>query len=306
MPCYYPRKGYRSATLTQNGKRKIVFSPQEGYSDLPMEIPCGQCIGCRLERSRQWAVRCMHEASLHDDNCFITLTYDPEHVPFDFGLRKSHFQKFMKRLRKHFEGKRIRYYHCGEYGEENLRPHYHALLFGLDFDDKVIYSEREGVRLYFSQLLCDIWGKGLCTVGDVTFESASYVARYVLKKVNGDKAETHYRRVDPETGEEFQVLPEYTTMSRRPGIGYDWLKKYKTDCYPSDFIISRGMKMKPPKFYDRKTEEEGLLDEMEPIKKARRAYAARNRENNCLVRLEQREKVKLAQMKFLKRNLDGD
>ena len=151
MACYHPMQGYRSAEVTKNGKRKIVFSPQKGYIDLPVKVACGQCIGCRLERSRQWAIRCVNEASLYRGNCFITLTYSDEYLPQNKSLDKRDFQLFMKRLRKEFSSERIRYFHCGEYGcsckvcglsaklcrrvgcgsfVEGLgRPHYHALFF---------------------------------------------------------------------------------------------------------------------------------------------------------------------------------
>ena len=116
MPCYSPIKGYRSKVLSPNGKRTIVFKPNLGFVDLPVLVPCGQCCGCRLERSRQWAIRCTHEASLHENNCFITLTFNDDNLPSDKSLDVRHFQLFMKRLRKQF-GSNIRYYHCGEYGE---------------------------------------------------------------------------------------------------------------------------------------------------------------------------------------------
>ena len=131
MPCYTPLKGWRSQERTESGKRAITFRLREGYADMPVDVPCGQCIGCRLERSRQWAVRCMHEASLYENNCFITLTYNEDHIPSDGSLKKDHFQKFMKRLRKKF-GAGIRFFHCGEYGAELSRPHYHAILFNFD------------------------------------------------------------------------------------------------------------------------------------------------------------------------------
>ena len=117
MACYTPLKGYRSTELTKNGKRKIVFNRNHGFADLPVTVPCGQCIGCRLERSRQWAIRCTHEASLWEKNCFITLTYNDENLPKDGSLDVTHFQKFMKRLRKK-HGAGIRFYHCGEYGDK--------------------------------------------------------------------------------------------------------------------------------------------------------------------------------------------
>ena len=208
---------------------------------MPVEFACGQCIGCRLERSRQWAIRCVHEASLYEDNCFITLTYDNEHLPFDRSLCLDHFQKFMKRLRFKFKPRVIRFFHCGEYGENLGRPHYHACLFNFDFEDKKLFREKYGVRLYVSEILQELWPFGFSTVGNVTFESAAYVARYVTKKITGDFAEAHYEG----------LKPEYVTMSRRPGIGTDWFKKFKSDVFPSDEVILRGKKLRAPKFYDR-------------------------------------------------------
>ena len=195
-----------------------------------LELPCGQCIGCRLERSRQWAMRCVHEASMHDDNCFITLTYNPENLPPDCGLIKSDFQKFMKRYRRAFPGKEIRFYHCGEYGDANNRPHYHAVIFGHNFDDWMyLFDSPSGEPIYTSPTLERIWGHGFVTVGSVTFESAAYVARYVMKKINGPLKEKidektdlkHYERVNAFTGEIIEVMPEYSTMSRRPS-DRDW------------------------------------------------------------------------------------
>ncbi len=182
MPCYHPVTGYRSRVTSKNGKRPLVFSTTEGYPDLRVEIPCGRCIGCRLEYSRQWAMRCMHEASLYDNNCSITLTYDNENLPNDFSLNKRHFQLFMKSLRKKYAPKKIRFYHCGEYGEENYRPHYHAIIFNHNFTDLDVLPSSSNNTLYTSPTLTDIWGKGLTQVGTVTFESAAYVARYITKK----------------------------------------------------------------------------------------------------------------------------
>ena len=237
MPCYYPLKGYLSKSLTVNGKRGITFTASKGFTDKPMTIPCGQCIGCRLKYSAMWAARMVHESQLYDDNCFITLTYDDDHLPSDLSLRKRDFQLFMKRLRKRFSSDRIRFFHCGEYGENFGRPHYHACLFNFDFPDRELFSIRNDVRLYTSDILTDIWGKGMCSVGDVTFDSAAYVARYVTKKVTGDLADDHYQSVDLDTGEITWRQPEYTTMSRRPGIGRDWYDKYGAATHHDDFIV---------------------------------------------------------------------
>lgn len=241
MACFRPLKGYRSNCVNENGKRPIVFTPREGYLDMPLDIPCGSCIGCRLERSRQWAIRCVHEASLYEKNCFITLTYNNDHLPHDKSLNVKHFQDFMKRLRWKY-GAGIRFFHCGEYGEELNRPHYHACIFNFDFPDKTLWKNERDVKLYRSKSLEDLWeNKGYCTIGDVTFESAAYVARYITKKITGEIADDHYKG----------RKPEYITMSRRPGIGKGWFQKFKNDVFPSDQVVIRGKEMKPPKFYEK-------------------------------------------------------
>ena len=238
---------------TKLGKRSIVFNPRFGLTDRPISVPCGQCIGCRLERSRQWAVRCVHEASLYENNCFLTLTYDDAHLPSDLSLNLVHFQNFMKRLRKRY-GKGIRFFHCGEYGENFGRPHYHAIIFNFDLPDRVLWSQRDGVNLYSSDILRSLWPYGFSSVGDVTFESAAYVARYVIKKVTGANADDHYSFVDELTGQVFTRCPEYTTMSRRPGIGKGWIDKFLPDVFPGDFVVINGVKCRPPRFYDNQYE----------------------------------------------------
>jgi len=298
MPCYHPMQGYRSRA----DNKTIVFNPRDGWIDRPITIPCGQCVGCRLERSRQWAVRCVHEASLHEDNCFITLTYNNESLPEDGSLNKKHFQDFMKRLRKKFKNKKIRYYHCGEYGDKNFRPHYHAIIFGLEFQDQKLFTVNNGEKLYTSETLEKIWPFGFSTIGNVTFESAAYVARYVMKKVNGKNAKNHYERIDSNTGEIYNLIPEYNTMSRRPGIAAGWFDKYKDDVYPSDTIHLRDKTFRPPKFYDKMYEHLMPL-EMEKIKKQRMTNMQKHETDNTSDRLEVKERVKHAQLNKLIRQL---
>lgn len=304
MPCYRPLKGYRSKTVSSNGKRAIVFSHNEGYIDMPVQVPCGQCIGCRLERSRQWAIRCMHEASLYEDNAFITLTYADEYLPQDLSVNVREFQLFMKRVRKKYSGRKIRFYHCGEYGETYGRPHYHAILFNLDFSDKVLHQEKNGNRLYTSQTLEELWPYGYSTIGDVTFQSAAYVARYIMKKVTGEQAADHYEYVD-EYGEIHQRAPEYTTMSRRPGIGKRWLEKFSSEVYPFDRVVVNGKEVKPPKYYDRQFELE-TPSKYSKIRSQRIVKAKQHKENNTKDRLRVREKVQQARLAMLPRTLDKD
>lgn len=276
-----------------------------GFADLPVTLPCGRCVGCRLERSRQWAIRCVHEASLYENNCFITLTYNDANLPKGKTLVLRHFQLFMKRLRKKF-GEDIRFYHCGEYGEQFGRPHYHACIFNHDFDDKKLWKENNGVPLYRSADLEKLWsvrGKslGYSSVGGVTFQSAAYVARYIMKKITGDQADAHYEYIDEE-GEIFQKKPEYTTMSRRPGIAAGWFKKFNSEVYPSDQIVLNNVKMKPPKFYDRQFE---ILNQSEydQIKRKRILNARKKQADNSPKRLKVREAVTLARVAQLPRTL---
>lgn len=295
MACYRPLKGYRSPFPNQNGKFGFIFD-KSGVA----VIPCGRCIGCRIERSRMWAVRCLHEASLYENNCFITLTYSEDHVPSHGALDKTALQKFFKRLRKRC-GSRFRYYACGEYGDQLGRPHFHACIFGWDFSDKVLWSTRDGVRLYTSDFLSDLWTYGFSTVGDVTFESAAYVARYCMKKIVGDRAESHYTRLVPETGELVSIPSEFTVMSRRPGIGKPWLDRYQSDVYPDDFVVVNGVRMKVPRFYDIQ------LEKFEPVLhgeiKARRYDRAVSVRSDCTPeRLKVREVVTLSKLSRLKRS----
>nr|QJB20620.1 MAG: replication initiator protein [Microvirus sp.] len=247
MPCYHPLHGYRK----EGGGWTPDFSKSSG-SGSALIVPCGQCIGCRLERSRQWAIRCIHEASMFGNkNVFVTLTYDPEHLPKDGSLDYRHFQLFMKRLRKKF-GSGVRFYMCGEYGDENGRPHYHAILFNVEFKDRVRWRKTPtGYYQYRSKILEDLWQLGNCEFGDVTFKSAAYVARYIMKKVTGDQATFHYCDIDPETGEiKAELKPEFNNMSRRPGIGRDWIEKFQSDVYPHGYAVVNGYKVRPPRYYD--------------------------------------------------------
>lgn len=308
MTCYSPLQGRRSSDVGSSGKRRIFdirslytkdgfrnslnYDPDCDEKDL-VTFPCGSCIGCLLRRSRDWAVRCIHEASLYEDNCFITLTYDEDNLPSDGSLDKSHFQKFMKRLRFHF-GQGPRYFHCGEYGSKLERPHYHACLFNFDFPDKVLWSSRRGVSLYRSSSLERLWPYGFSTVGAVNFNSAAYVARYILKKKFGDNS-VHYGK----------RLPEYTTMSRRPGIGYDWFQKFKSDVFPRDFVVVNSkLKVKPPRSYDR------LLELTDPtlfsIIKSERVAVNESSEHFSFSRLKAREEIQHARVSKLIRGYEND
>ncbi len=295
MACFSPIKGYRAPG------GQVVFNPKMGWIDLPVVVSCGQCKGCRLERSRQWAVRIMHEAQMHEQNCFLTLTYDDEHLPEGQSLEVRDFQLFMKKLRKKMGP--VRFYHCGEYGDQYGRPHYHACLFGVDFsEDRVVESEVRGNKNYSSPRLDELWPGGHAVLGTLTFESAAYVARYIMKKQTGERAEEHYRWIDGE-GNVWDRKPEYTTMSRRPGIGKEWLHKYGSDVYPSDFVVVNGKRARPPKFYDSQFELEDPLG-MERIKSRRKAQGSRHKEDQTVDRLRVKEEVQEAKMKVFKREVE--
>ena len=276
MKCFYPLKGYRARTLNENGKRGVVFNAKDGYADMPVTLPCGRCTGCRLEHSRQWAIRCVHEAQMHEENSFLTLTYNKENLPEDNSLEKEAISKFIRALRRKLERKygeenapKIRYFACGEYGEQKNRPHYHVILFGYSFPDRELHTISNGNPLYKSKLLEEVWKKGYCYIGEVTFESAAYVARYVMKKWKKDSREEETEVnmanavVDRETGEIYEITPEFVRMSRKPGIASEWLKKFEKDT-DKDFITVNGVVMSLPKYYDR------LLEEKKPTQMLKR------------------------------------
>ena len=254
-------------------------------------------MGCRLEKARQWAVRMTHEASLHEDNCFVTLTYADENLPAHGSLCKRDVQLFMKRLRKKYDHK-IRFFCCGEYGDETERPHYHVILFGHNFDDRYPWAERKGHTVYRSDDLESLWKVGHSEIGTVTNASAKYVARYALKKVSGRSASEFYRRIDPETGEEINLEPPFGLMSRRPGIGYGWLEKYGEETYRTGTVIIDGKEVKAPEYYDMKYEEVDP-ERMNEIRIER--SEAINKDDSTDDRLAVREKVARARLRTFSR-----
>jgi len=237
-------------------------------------------------------MRCAHEAKLYSDNCFLTLTYDDGNLPEHGSLVKDHLQKFMKRLRFRY-GAGIRFFGCGEYGDKFGRPHYHICIFNFDFNDRKLFKEHNGQRYYTSESLSSLWPFGHCIIGDVTFESAAYVARYVTKKLTGALANGHYG----------PCLPEFTVMSRRPGIGTDFLEKYRKQIYSADFVVLRGMKMQPPKFYDGKFELTYPSD-FKKVKARRKRRGFQNRSDNSVDRLHSKEVCAKARLSQLKRSYE--
>jgi len=292
VACTRPLQAYRAPG------GGIVFDSKKGFGDRPLELPCGQCIDCRVERSRQWAIRCVHEAQLHERNSFITLTYDQVHVPPDGGLRVKDWQDFAKRLRKKLGP--FRFFHCGEYGDTNKRPHYHACIFGLDFSaDRVFMRESGGGRLYLSPTLESVWGKGMSSVGDLTYESAAYVARYCVGKLTGERGKEAYARFNGDTGECWSVRPPYTTMSRRPGIGAGWFDRFAADVYPADEVVHKGRRFRPPRFYDGKLPEAAL----DSIRAKRQRAVALRKEELTFDRLKAREEFSVGRVSSTQRKV---
>lgn len=244
----------------------------------------------------------------HEQACFITLTYREKDLPAGRSLDRRDFVLFMKRFREAVDVP-LRNVYCGEYGDKKGRPHFHAIIFGYDFlyrDPKVKlwHKNRNGDLLWQSPLLEDLWQKGICTSGAVTWQSSAYVARYIMKKVNGEKAEEHYWNCDPETGEKLnRIVPEFFQPSNRYGIGKEYFWNYWRDIYPDDFVVVDGRKYKPPRFYDKLLKEEAP-EVYEEIKLKREERAKRLRDDQSWARLEAKEKVKMAQFNQLVRNLE--
>lgn len=297
------------------------------------KIPCGKCIGCRLDYSKQWAVRCMYETKLHDQSWFVTLTYDDEHKPtmkeavnWDTGeifeengswngtLQTEDLTKFIKDLRRywkyHYDHDGIRFYACGEYGSETKRPHYHAIIFNLNLSEDMLkykFTNEEHQAIYECPIIEKIWGKGLIAVGNVTFSSCAYVARYITKKQTGEQSTDYYLKQGQ--------IPEFIRMSRNPGIGYDYYQAKKDEIYATDEIIQttcrgRTVHLKPPKYFDRMYDID-YPEDMKRIKQQRKISGARAekvkmKKTTFTIKeqLEAEEKTQLIKSKKLVRSLD--
>ena len=347
MPCSSSLKGW----VGVGGG--IVFNKNKSPTKIKMEVPCGQCWSCRLARSREWATRLIKEATNwpEEQRTFITLTYNNENLPEDGSLHVEDFQNFMKALRYHFsilksDGTRrnpkLKYFHCGEYGEtcktcntsyimhkesksgkkytgcNNFikglgRPHYHAILFGVTFEDMEEFKRtKSGELIYKSNTLDKIWDKGYCSIGQVTFESCAYVARYIMKKVTGEQSEQHYQKptgIDTETGEVITtpVKPEYITMSRNPAIAKEWANKYLTDIAKNDSVLlerkGKAFETQPPRYFLKLLEKEDPI-KYELLKSQRRIKKAQNKSDNTDERSLIKERLKQIQTKNLTRNFE--
>jgi hypothetical protein len=330
MACTKPKLAYKDG-LTENGKQKLTFKWRTGIGE-EQQIPCGKCLSCKLDYAKEWALRIYHEASLHWDNCFITLTYNDENLPEDKSVHRSEVVNFIKRLRKYllkeygkheifdesgapYKPKRykpnraIKTFYCGEYGDKNTRPHYHVIVLGYDFPDKeYLRTSKSGHILWESKILDSLWKnkkgqtKGFANIGDVTFESAGYVARYCLKKQK-NKVYTFVDGYDEETGEitkMHKLNPEFIGMSQ--GIGKDWYKLFKEDTY-KDYLETNGFKNKIPRYYDKQLEKENP-ELYEKIKLKREQNAKENEPETKRRRLHAKNLVKQAQEKMLKRSYE--
>lgn len=337
MSCYHPLKAFKIGVhVSGKDKYKIVpydvhhitqYTAEGGWVPVRepfygsvgihrsewIEIPCGHCVGCRLDYSRQWANRCMLELQYHKSAYFVTLTYDEEHVPRcyhpdvevdemveEMTLCKRDFQLFMKRLRK-FTGQKLRYFACGEYGSQTFRPHYHAIIYGLELDDLEVYSRKNSYVYYNSDTLSRIWSYGHVVVGEVNWDTCAYTARYIMKKVDGE---------DKIMTDVFKVQPEFTLMSRKPGIAYQYLIDHP-EVYDYDQInISTprgGKQFKPPRYFDKLFDidnHEKMVDVKERRKADAKASETLKLSRTNLSKLEQlevEERIKRNKIKSLLR-----
>lgn len=200
-----------------------------------IQVPCGKCISCLSDKANEWAFRCVLEASQHDKNCFITLTYAESPVT----LVKKDLQDFIKRLRSAIYPVKIRYFACGEYGSKGKRPHYHIIIFGWCPDDLQFFFKSGKENIYLSDFVRDIWGKGHISIGTVTLDSARYVAKYLqkLQKIDDD------------------LLPPFVLMSLKPGIG---LSAFNENSLETDSIYLNGKRRKVPRYFLDKCEQAGF------------------------------------------------
>ncbi|WNK14863.1 MAG: replication initiator protein [Microvirus sp.] len=294
MPCYHPIDAYR-----QEGGGKLIFGSPRGQLEAgQLSLPCGQCIGCRLDRSVDWVIRIMHERALHEYAWFVTLTYSDEFVPYGGTLHYRHFQLFMKRLRARCGP--TRFFMCGEYGDTTFRPHYHAALFGPDFPDKYKWRKSAaGFQLFRSPLLESLWDLGSSEIGNLSFESAAYVARYCMKKITGDGADAHYEQLVPDTGEVVRRDSEFAKMSLRPGIGALWFDKFFREVLVHDGVYLGAVKLPVPRYYVDRLPEEDRVDLL-----YKRYLRSTGSVDGSYDRLRVREIVTRARLSFKSRSLE--
>lgn len=287
MPCYAPRTAYK----TENG---ISFNELSRDNHIgTIQLRCKQCIGCRLDTAREWTLRILHEAQMHKENQFITLTYDDEHLPPT--LTHAHFSGFMKRYRRRLQPKRISYYMCGEYGDQTKRPHFHAIIFGHYLQDSRQWRQKDdGTWIYSSKTLDELWGMGQTTTGEVNPTTANYVAGYIIQKQNQE----HYAYI--QDGILHPGVQPYNCMSTNPAIGKRWYDKHAADIETFDYAIDhKGAKQTVPAYYDKLRER--TRGDLSDVKAQRELTALQHWANNTDARLAVRHEVHKARIRNLKR-----
>jgi len=293
MTCFFPKDAWR-VYFPEYGHTSILFRVTDAQKAVSenLPIPCRQCIGCRLDYSRQMSVRIMHEAQFHEQNSFITLTFSDRYLPSDGSIRKTHLQNFHKSLRHQISPRKYRHYSVGEYGDKYARPHYHAIIFGTSFPDRQKLRFQNGEWLHSSEQLSKSWTYGTATVQDLILGRATYITGYVTKKLNGDHVAKYKGK-----------HPEFALMSNQPGLGNAWFHKYYTDLYPSDFVIIDGKRFPMPPYYDKlylELDEEAQHD----VKDWRVYNALQNPKDRTPERLATRERFAQLNADRLKRNLE--
>lgn len=249
LDCYYPIK------KDVNGKRKLIFKEHKSFIDvngfvyeildkspsyLHIKVPCGKCIGCKIDKSREYALRSMDEKYIHPVSCFVTLTLNNENN--DFSLHKAEFRSFMKRFR-YFYGNNIRFMAVGEYGspKNSFRPHYHVIFYNFNFPDaKPFYTDQNVIYKRSKHFEENVWTKGYSVIGDVTLESSAYVARYCTKKLYDDHKGYIVKARNLE--------PEFLLSSRMPGLGYDYFMSNPHNLIKRGYSTLTNAKGQPIKF----------------------------------------------------------
>lgn len=337
LPSNYEKRVHNGGIIIRGREEYEYLCAKLGAHAVGIQkIPCGQCIGCRLDYSRQWADRCMLEAKQYKYNQFVTLTYDDAHLPpfkpyFDPNtgevdqrpmLRKKDLKRFLNSLRKRFQRDfdhvGIRFFGCGEYGELRFRPHFHVLLFNCDFPKKVLWAENKGGKLYTSSLLSEVWGKGIAVTADLTWDTCAYTARYTMKKQKGKLAQFqkagHELLFDEGDGNYEAWQPEFVVMSRKPGIGRQYFEDHKHEIYATDEIFvqkdGKSRAVKPSRYYDKLYDVEYPY-QLKGIKEQRRIVGEHaHRAELQATDLDEvelnasKERAKLAQTDRLRRPLD--
>ncbi|QXN75026.1 replication initiator protein [Microvirus mar9] len=265
----------RQVTLSPKGCFMCLY-PVTIYSKpehLPLKVSCGKCLECMHQASTEWAFRILDECSLYEKNCFITLTYNNEHLPEYGEVSKREHQLFLKSLRKKISPVKIRFFVSGEYGKKRRRPHYHYIIFNWFPDDAFYFkTDDKGNDLYRSPLLESIWDKGFSSVGNVTYDTALYAAKY-LQKYQFDRNTPKVLVGDPDTGcYEFRDMQKpFVLMSNRPGIGYDAIYNHY-DALQTNRIYHNGKFTKVPRYYLKVMERDGIA--LDDFREKRSAYGA--------------------------------